>query len=122
MTAYNPYEHAEELGLKVIHRSLTVDNARWLPDSNTIVVRTGLRDIHDRSALAHEIGHAAYGHASDSPKHETQADRFAATNLIQLDDCMDALRATPDEYRAALELGVTTRLLRVFLDLHRMAG
>lgn len=121
MTAYNPYEHAEELGLKVIHRALTVDTARWLPDSDTIVVRSGLPVIGDRSALAHEIGHAAYGHSSDSAKHEKQADRFAAVNLIDFDKCLDAMRATPDEYKVALELGVTRRILRAFLNLHRLA-
>lgn len=122
MTGYNPYEHAEQLGIKVIHRALTVDNARWLPDKNAIVVRTGLPAIGDRSALAHEVGHAVYGHASDSVKNENQADRFAAVNLIDFEECLDAMRATPDEYKVALELGVTRRILRAFLNLHRLAG
>lgn len=122
MISYNPYAHAEELGIEVVHRELAADNGRWYPGDNTIVLRAGLRQASERSVLAHEIGHATYGHESDSVKHENQADKFAAVNLIELDQCMDALKATPDEYKVALELGVTRRILRVFLNLHQLAG
>lgn len=122
MIEYDPYDHAEQLGITVIHRALRASNGLWLPGHNTIVIQSGLRAVHDRTTLAHELGHAAFGHHCDSQKHENQANKFAANNLIRFDQCVDVMRAAPDEHRAALELGVTTRLLRVFLDLHRLAG
>ncbi len=76
----------------------------------------------DRSTLAHEIGHAVYGHSDDRPKHETQADRYAAENMIDPLLLADLQEWTPDGSKIALELGVTTKLLRVYLNVHRLAG
>lgn len=122
MTRYDPYEHAEELGITVLHRKIRTANGLWLPDHNTIVIRSGMRVLHDRSTLAHEIAHAVLGHFDGRPKHEIQADRLASENLIDLDECREAMKTAPDEERLALELGVSTRLLRAYLAVHRLAG
>lgn len=119
---YDPYEHAEALGITVIHRNIRTENGRWYPQHNLIVIREGLRRVHDRSALAHEIAHALLGHHDDRPKHEVQADRLAAENLIDLDECRELMKWTPDCARLARELDVSTRLARVFLLTHRLAG
>lgn len=121
-TKYDPYEHAERLGIEVIHRPIRTANGRWFPDHNLIVIRSGMKAAWDRSTLAHELGHASYGHCDDRPKHEVQADRFAADNLIEFDELTELMKWTPDSARLANELMVTTRLLRVYLNVHRLAG
>lgn len=119
---YDPYEHAERLGINVIFRPLRTANELWLPDHHTIVVKEGMRAVHRRNACAHGVAHAALGHRDDRPKHEAQADRYAAERLIDPDHLEDLMRWVPDVGRLASELGVTGRLLRVYLNVHRLAG
>lgn len=122
MERYDPYRHAEELGIEVVHRPIRAAQGYWYPDHKVIVIREGMRAVHDRTTLAHEIAHAVLGHRDDRPKHEVQADRLAAANLIDLDHCVEMMRWATDTHKLALELGVTTRLVRVFLDANRLAG
>lgn len=119
---YDPYEHADALGIQVLYRPLRASNELWLPDYKTIIVESSLRAVHRRNVLAHGVAHAALGHVDDRPKHEVQADRYAAENLIDLDECRQLMRWTPDAARLAAELEVTGRVLRVFLNVHRLAG
>lgn len=119
---YNPYEHAEQLGIRVAHQELRAANGYWIPDHNLILLRSGMRAVHARTVLAHEIGHAVLGHRDDRPKHESQADRFAARNLIDLAECEAVMRATGDLYLASLELEVSQRMLRLFLELEAVAA
>lgn len=122
MEKYDPYKHAEELGIRVVHRSIRTANGLWIPDHDLIVIKSGMRAVHDRSALAHEIAHALLGHRDDRPKHETQADRVAASNLLDYDQVVATMRWAPDCHLLAAELGVSTRLMRVYLNVHRLAG
>lgn len=122
MEKYDPYKHAEELGITVIHRKIRTANGMWIPDHNMIVIRSGMRRVHDRSTLAHELGHVVHGHRDDRPKHEVQADRWAATQLIDLDHCREVMEWVPDAARLAAELEVSPRLARVFLNVHRLAS
>jgi Zn-dependent peptidase ImmA (M78 family) len=122
MERYDPYKHAAELDIPVIHRRLLTANGMWLPRERVIVVQTGLRAVHDRSALAHEVAHALLGHVDDRPKSEVQADRLASENMIDLDECRDVMRWAPDFHLLARELEVSPRLLRTFLNVHRLAG
>lgn len=119
---YDPYDHAAQLGLTVLHRPIRAAHEMWLPEHNTIVIRSGLRAVHDRSALAHGVAHAEYGHERSGPKEETQADRRAAERLIDLGQCVELMKWAPDCHVLARELGVTTRLTRVFLNVHRLAA
>lgn len=114
---YDPYEHAERIGIEVIHRPLRTRNGMWIPDHRLIVVRAGMRAIHDRCALAHELGHACLGHRDDRPKHERQADWFAARHLIDRAAAEAVFEWAPDEAVAAFELGVSLRLLRAWGEL-----
>lgn len=122
MSKYDPHTHADELGITVIHRTIRSANGLWLPDHNLIVIKKGMRVVHERSALAHEIAHALLGHRDDRPKHEMQADRIAATNLLDYDQVVQAMRWAPDCHLLAAELGVSTRIMRCFLNVHRLAG
>ncbi|MGO3884707.1 MAG: ImmA/IrrE family metallo-endopeptidase [Mycetocola sp.] len=111
---YDPWAHADELGLDVIVRPIRTAHELWLPDHNTLVVSSRIRATHQRAALAHGIGHAALAHIDARPKHEKQADRFAARNLIDPEELADLFKWCPDEARVATELGITTRLLRAY--------
>lgn len=122
MGEYDPYQDATNQGIEVIHRPIRTANGFWIPDRNLIVIRTGLRAVHDRSTLAHELAHAALGHRTSSPKAEVQADRLASANLIDLDECRRLMEWVPDAPRLANELGVSQRLLRVFLNVNRLVG
>jgi Zn-dependent peptidase ImmA (M78 family) len=110
----------------VIFRPLRVSHERWLPSAHTIVIQESLRSVHRRNALAHGIAHCVLGHEDDRPKHEVQADRFAASNLIDLDEFRAIARWAPDLEHLVAELGVTKRLARAFVaqhaDLSRHAG
>lgn len=119
---YDPFEHAAQLGIEVIFRPLRTANELWLPDYHTLVIKESMRSVHCRNACAHGVGHAALAHIDDRPKHEVMADRYAAENLIDHEELVDLMKWTPDPARLATELGVTGRLLRVYLNVHRLAG
>lgn len=54
----------------------------WMPDVHTIYLRHGMSWVEERCTLAHELGHAHYGHRDQSPKNERQADEWAAAQLL----------------------------------------
>lgn len=118
---YDPWEHAEALGLEVVVRPLRTAHELWVPELNTLVVHSKLRGVHQRVALSHGVGHAAYAHRDDRPKHEKQADQFAARNLICPDELADLYKWCPDEGRLVHELGVTPRLFRAYVLAQRTA-
>lgn len=113
--SYDPWEHAELLGIEVIVRRLRTANGRWFPEYGQILISDRLRVGQQRLVLAHEIGHGALMHPDDRPKHEKQADQFAARNLIDPEELADLYKWCPDEQRIVHELGVTTRLFRAFV-------
>lgn len=113
--AYDPFEHADLLGIQVIERPIRTANELWLPDSHTLVIKSGMRAVHKRNACAHGVGHAALEHLDDRPRFEVQADRYAAANLIDVDEFRELLKWSPDLEHLVQELGVTKRLIRAFL-------
>lgn len=117
---YDPYRRADEMGIEVKHLPIRTANGFWYPDHNLILIRSGLKARFDRSALAHEIAHAELAHRDDNPKHEVLADRRAAGQMIDLEQCLDTMRWAPDCHQLAQELNVSTRLMRVFLNVHRL--
>ena len=112
---YDPYEHAERLGIHVIYGRLRTANGLWLPDHRTIVLKPRMRALVERTVLAHEMGHVCLGHRDDRPKHEIQADRFAARHLICPHRLRDVAASTPDLDQWALELQVTPHVLQTYL-------
>lgn len=113
--AYDPWEHADRLGIDVYVRPLRTAHGLWLPDQNAILIHSRLRAGAQRNVLAHEVGHADLAHPDDRPKFERQADIYAARNLICPDELEDLCKWCPDEQRIVTELGVTTRLFRAYL-------
>lgn len=116
---YDPHARAEELGIDLVYGRLRTSHALWVPDRRMIILRPRMRVIHERSILAHELGHAELGHRDDRPKHEVLADRYAAENLIDAEHFAELVTWTPDAARLSLELGVTTKLMQVYLNVHR---
>lgn len=114
-TNYDPWDHAEQLGITVVHRTLRASNGLWVPDARTIILRPRMRRIVERSVLAHELGHAHHAHRDDRPKHELQADRFAARHLIHPSELQRAASASPDPGAWCHELAVNARILRRYL-------
>jgi hypothetical protein len=86
-----------------------------MPDHFTIVIRSGLGYVRARVAIAREIGHSALGHRGELCKHEWEADRFAAVNLICPTEFNYATRRTHDLAAISRELKVTRRLLDAYL-------
>lgn len=112
---YDPYRHAELLGLQVIFKPISKDELVLPRRYATIVVCSELRQVHQRNALAHGIAHWDLAHPDDRPKFELQADRYAALYLIHPVELRDVLRWTDDRALIAQELQVTERLLRAYL-------
>lgn len=113
---YNPYDHADALGITVIHRPIRTANGMWLPEHNLIVIRTGMRVLHDRTTLAHEIAHAVLGHSDSTPKNELAADRYAGELLIHPNECEKASQGVPDLPSLALDLQVSERVLTTWFE------
>lgn len=113
--AYDPWEHADALGIPVFVRRLRSANGIYFREYGEIILSDRLRIRDLDLTLAHELGHAALGHPDDRPKHEIQADRFAAQNLICPNELADLYEWCPDEQRIVAELGVTTRLFRAYV-------
>ncbi len=113
-THYDPYEHADRLGLNVVTGRVRSANGLWVPQERTIILRRGMRRLLERSVLAHEIGHAVLGHADDRPRYEWQADVFAARRLIHPERLAEVARITPDQGQWCVELDVTPHLLTTY--------
>lgn len=112
---YDPYEHARNLGIHVVYRPLRTANGLWVPEIRTIFLRTRMRVIHERSVLAHELGHACMGHIESTPRHELQADRWAAKHLINPAELQRAAAASPDPGVWCHELNVSADILERYL-------
>ena len=121
-TAYDPWAHAERLGIQVLTRALRTAHALWVPEARTILIRPRMRRVMERSVLAHELGHAHHGHRDDRPKHELQADRFAAHHLLVRHEIERVAAASPDPNVWCHELGVNARLLRRYLLDNRISA
>ena len=116
---YDPYEHADELGITIVYGRLRSGNGLWIPDFRTIALQRGMRTVQERSVLAHENAHASLGHRDDRPKHEVLADRLAAEHMIDIERLRELVLWTPDVARLSIELGVTPKLTQVYLNVHR---
>lgn len=118
---YEPHDHATALGIQVIYGKPRTANGLWLPDHNTIILKRGMRSLHERSVLAHEIGHAALGHRESTPRNERQADRFAARNLVSADRLARVAAGDTDPAQWCYDLGVMPYILTAYFDHLRAA-
>jgi Zn-dependent peptidase ImmA (M78 family) len=88
--------------------------AMYVPALARIYFDLRLTAAERRSAVAHEIGHAHYGHDCTTAANERQADAFAARLLIPADRYATLERVSPDMHYLADELNVTTRVVEAF--------
>jgi Zn-dependent peptidase ImmA (M78 family) len=115
--AYDPFEHAERLGIEVVSGRLRTTNALWVPEQRTVIMKRGLRRLEERSTLAHELGHVCLGHEDDRPRHEFLADRWAARHLIAPNQLSKAMQSSDDPGQWCVDLDVTPHMLETFFSL-----
>ncbi|WP_426707586.1 ImmA/IrrE family metallo-endopeptidase [Corynebacterium auriscanis] len=96
----------------------------YSPSLRTISTMYDMAVWDYKSTLAHELGHAVYndqktGRGDFDQRQEDRADRFAAKLLINDDELKHlALWHRHDLHSLAIDLEVTPRLLKVYLQLH----
>lgn len=110
--SYNPWDHAETLGVSVGWHPLKHSNGIWLPSHNRIILNNHLPQWAINAVLAHEVVHAEH---HDPPgevaKHERRANRIAAHRLIDPERLRELAATTSDYDRLCFELGVTRPML-----------
>lgn len=113
---YDPWVHAELLGLQVLERPLEDANEYWSEPLQTIYLRESMRPFNQRIALAHGIAHMVLEHPDDRPKYEFAANRLCSLLLIDPRELDQARLAFPgDNAAVAIEVGVTPRVLAAYL-------
>lgn len=115
---YSPYQHADELGVRVTY------SAAWLrpswtgaysADLHEIFLRPGMSPAYERSTLAHEIVHAENRDRGGDRAAEIRADRVAAQRLIRRSTLIKLARhSTP--YATAARLVVTDHMLGLYVS------
>ncbi|MDR6867640.1 Zn-dependent peptidase ImmA (M78 family) [Microbacterium resistens] len=104
--------HAAQLGYNVHVWDLGSETA-GLTDiaERSISLNLTLTIPEQRSTLAHECGHAFYGHDCTDPVGERQARKYAATLLIEPAEYARLERINPDQHWLADEFTVTPRII-----------
>jgi Zn-dependent peptidase ImmA (M78 family) len=98
---------AAQYGLSVHGAHLTGDKiGRYVPSLQRIYFDLSLCMAERRTVIAHELGHAHYGHDCDSPANERQADAFAATLLVDPEWYAELERVNHDAEWIAEEMNV----------------
>lgn len=118
---------AEEQQLRVVERPGRTRGG-FDPVTRTIRLSPGMSTRTTRSVLAHELGHARFGHTparkpAIRAQQERQADEWAACRLITLRAYAEAeeLRG-PHLASLAFELGVTIELVTAYQQLLRQGA
>jgi Zn-dependent peptidase ImmA (M78 family) len=111
-------QHAAALGTRVVMTHMPDGLlGAYSPFEARIYLDLGLTPSERRSVLAHELGHAYYGHTCDqgprSPL-ERQADTYAATLLVHPEDYAALERVSADPHYIAEELNVTVEIVHAF--------
>ena len=108
---------AEALGVRV--REAPTPNGLWgIYDKprHLITLSPGLSEAQYRSTLAHEIGHARYGHHGHHPKTERLADKWAAGKLLNFDMILEQARFTLATSEIAAQLNVMPWVVEAFVN------
>ncbi|CAB0744709.1 ImmA/IrrE family metallo-endopeptidase [Corynebacterium diphtheriae] len=112
---------AHTMGITVIETSKlgSTLNACFHPASQTIFIKIGLDPVTRRCAIAHELGHAHYGHNCSTPGAERQADEWAAQQLLDVGDVeVVGWECEGSAAAMAAELGVTPHLLVLWMGMY----
>lgn len=81
-----------------------------------ITISPGLNQAQYRSTLAHELGHARYGHHGHHPKTEKLADKWAAKKLITFDLLLEQAQFTLATSEIAAQLNVMPWVVEAFVN------
>lgn len=122
MTSYDPYAHAEQLGIPVRPAVLPYGlGGLWLPEHRTIYLSHDLHPIRARCTCGHEVQHVIRGvkHTRGSREWhrviEAQCDRDAARMFISFEEMTEQVRSSTDQGEWAMNLRVTGRMIRAYL-------
>lgn len=69
-----------------------------------------------QSTLAHELGHATYGHHGHHPKTERIADKWAARRLLSIDLVLQHAKVTVDLGDLSASLDVMPWVVSTFVE------
>lgn len=114
------FDFADMLGLQIEYAPLRSRDGEYRDDLKRIRLREDMTYRLERSILAHELGHAAFGDVPSKygPIHarqERRADEWAALRLITLDDYRET-EAIRDGHTPSMahDLGVITRIVEAY--------
>lgn len=113
---YDPWRHAEMLGIDIVHRDLPDPRmvAAYSEAHGAIFLRTTLHSISERCGLAHEIVHAEHADVGYNEAQEERADRIAARRLIRPWRISHLYSNSESPGDIALELGVTDHIMETW--------
>lgn len=95
-------------------------NACYHAPSQTIIVQWNLDPVTRRCAIAHELGHAHYGHDCSTQRAEIEADDWAAKELLPISMVEPiAIECESSFPLMAAEIGVTPALLERWMRLYQ---
>ena len=118
-STYDPYEHAEQLGLEIHYQPIRTAHGLYIPSRRTILLRPRMRAIVERSVLAHEVQHHLLEHRRTEGvwalRQERAADLGAARALIHPEHYADVTAWSNDPAEVCRELGVTGELLLAYV-------
>lgn len=90
----------------------------YFAEGNVLVINATMTEAYQREVLAHELGHAWYGHdwrnPHDEERDERQADLYAARLLISPTEYALAEELHPHPGAIAKELGVSQHLIELW--------
>lgn len=105
---------AERRGIRVLHGQLDDRNGVYYYELDMIILNHGLSSFEERFTLAHELGHAYFGHQNSGPANELKADEYAAQLLIRHADYASAEAICDSPKFIAQELGVSLRAVEAY--------
>lgn len=105
---------AERRGIRVLHGHLDGRNGVYYHELDLIILDYSLSPFEERFTLAHELGHAHFGHRSSEPANEVKADEYAAKLVISHDDYAAAEIICDSPAFIAQELGVSLRAVEAY--------
>lgn len=86
----------------------------YLAEHDTILIAAGLSLPEQVETLAHELGHAHYGHGCSDERREFRAWGWALKHLINPEDYAILEQAGLNSYQIAEEMGVTVRVINLW--------
>ncbi|MHA3724363.1 ImmA/IrrE family metallo-endopeptidase [Leucobacter sp. HY1910] len=120
------FDLAHTLGITVEYAPLATREGEYRDDLQRIRLREGMPDRLARWVLAHELGHAHYGHrpgTSSETRQEREADQWAARHLITIDDYRAAeQRRDGHAPSMAHDLGIVTRGIHAYQSMLERIG